>query len=283
MKKTNQEYLTYYSPEYIYIPYDNLELLKLRKDKVVLNNMIIGTTSDNKNIFSPVSGLVIGTKVSNYLNGERNSLVIENDFVDRRIKLNPFKEISKITKNEINELLIKHNLYQRITSKTTLIVKSNFKKDDLGDMAINYEYYEEILEAIDEVMDVYNIKTCYIVIPKGDYISYTSFNKYINAFPNICIVENDKKIKGDKCVTYSIESLLGVYRAIHLDYTLDSTYITICSSDTTIVKVKLYTSVKELLKALKISLASKNIYVNNTLIQSKDFIIDSSVRTITVK
>src|SRR5574344_2015097 len=101
MKKNVQEYLTYYSPEFIYIPYDELSLLKLRKDNKILYNTNIGLLNNGDSIFSPVSGKIIGTRKSKFLSGEKNSLVIENDFIDRREKLNPFIEISNIKKSDI--------------------------------------------------------------------------------------------------------------------------------------------------------------------------------------
>lgn len=284
MKKNIQEYLTYYSPEYIYIPFDNIENLKLRKDKIVLNNMLLGVLDNNSSIFSPVSGKVLGTKKSNYIDGEKNSLVIENDFIDKRDKLHPFVEISKIKKTDINLTLEKYGLYQKINSKTTLVVESKYdKKTDLGDMIINYESYEEVLEAIDELLNLYKMKVCYMCIPKEDLVSIAAYNKYINAFPNICIVHSSRKFKNDKCVFYSIEAVLAVYKAIHLDYMLDNTMITVSYPETVIVRVKLYTSLAELLKALKITYKGKKIYVNNTLVSSSDFIIDRRIKTICVK
>ena len=38
-------------------------------------------------------------------------------------------------------------------------------------MVINYESYEEILEAIDEFMDIFNMKTCYICMDRNDLYS----------------------------------------------------------------------------------------------------------------
>jgi len=284
MKKQVQEYLTFYSPEYIFIPFDETEKLKLRRDKVVLNNMILGYYNDETPIISPVSGKILGIKKSNYLDGERNSLVIENDFIDKRNKLNPFLDISNIKKTEINETLKKHGLYKKIDSKTTLVVESKYEKNDLCDTVINYESYEEILEAIDELLQVYNMKYCYICIPNEDDISNFAFNKYVNAFPNICIVNSKKKIKEDKCIFYSIEELLAVYRAIHLDYLLDNTMLTINDEkNTVIVRVKLYTSLSELLKTLKFSVKGKEIYVNDNKITEKDFIIDRNVRKVIIK
>ncbi len=285
MKKNVQEYLTYYSPEFIYIPYDELSLLKLRKDKKILYNTNIGLLNNGDSIFSPVSGKIIGTRKSKFLSGEKNSLVIENDFIDRREKLNPFIEISNIKKSDINKILESYGLYQKINSKIILVVESKYdKKIDLGDMVINYESYEEILEAIDELLDLYHIKTCYICIPKEDYISETAFNKYINAFPNMCIVHSKRKFKDSKCVFYSIEDVLAVFRAIHLNYLLDNTMITITKEDTTIVKVKIYTALTEILKALKITYKGMKIYANGILVDDVvNFVIDKNIRTITIK
>ena len=51
----------------------------------------------------------------------------------------------------------------KINSKTTLVVTSLYdKKYDLNDMVINYESYEEILEAIDEFMNKFNMKNCFL-------------------------------------------------------------------------------------------------------------------------
>jgi len=261
-----------------------MENLALRKDRVILNNMCLGTLEDGTSIYSPVSGKVLGLKKSNYLSGEKDSLVVENDFIDKREKLNPFIEMSKIKKSDINKVLEKYGLFQKINSKTTLVVESRYdKKLDLGDMIINYESYEEILEAIDELLTLYNIKVCYICLPREDYVSEAAFNKYINAFPNICIVNSSKKFKNNKCVFYNIEDVLAVYKAIHLDYLLDNTMVTITCPCTTVVRVKLYTSLSELLKALSISYKSKKIYVNDILINNADFIIDKNVRTIKIK
>lgn len=284
MKTKTYEYLTYYSPSFIYIPYDNIDTLNIRKDKKVFNNMHLGTRKDNSNIFSSVSGIIVGSKKMNYLDGTYDSLIIENDFIERRKKISPFKELSMLNKNEINDLLIKYGLYKRINSKTILIVKSTFSKKDYGDMVINYESYEEILESIDELLEVYKIKNCYIVIPNDDLVSRSAFNKYINAFPNICITNSDKKIKNNKSVIYSIEDVLAVNKAVHLDYLLDNTMITINSKDRIVVRVKLFSSLIEVLDALKIKYKNKKVYVNDKFIEDiSDFVITRNIKIVEIK
>ena len=285
MSKEIQKYITYLSPEFIYVPFDRMDLLHIKRSKLVQNNYYLGQNNDGKRLFSPVSGKIIGTREMSFLNKKSNTLVIENNFIDKREKLNPFKSISKLKKADIIESLAKYNLNKKINSKTTLVVTSLYnKKYDLGDMVINYESYEQILEAIDEFLDIFNMKNCYICIDKNDLYSITAYEKYINAFLNICIVHSNKKFKDSKCEFYSIEEILAIYRAIHLDYLYDNTIITIYNGETTVVKVKIYSELKELLNALKIPFRSKSIYVNDKKIDNlSSFVIDSSVRSVVIK
>ena len=284
MKKT-QEYITYLSPEFIYVPFDDHNLLTLDKSGKVYNNSCLGTKTNGDKIFSPVSGRIIGTKNCVYNDFFSSALVIENDFIDKRKELHYSKNINKIKKSEVIESLAKYGLNKKINSKTTLVVNSLYnKKYDLKDMVINVESYEEILEAIDEFLDIFNMKVCYICIDRNDLYSINAFEKYINAFMNICIVHSNKKFKDSTCVFYSIEEILAIHKAIHLDYMYDNTIITINANGPIIVKVKLYSSLKELLQALKITYRSKRVYVNNKLIAGvEDFVIDESVRSVVIK
>lgn len=284
MKKV-QEYITYLSPEFIYVPFDNIELLNIKSNKLVYNNTFLGTKADGSKIFSPVSGKIIGVKDMVYNNVNSKALVIENDFIDKREKLNPTRNMSKLKRSEIVESLEKYGLNKKINSKTTLVVNSLYdKNNDLKDMVINYESYEEILEAIDEFMEIFNMKTCYICVDRDDLISISAYEKYINAFLNICMVHSNKKFKDSTCVFYTVEEILAIYKAIHLDYMYDNTIITINNGTPTIVKVKLYTPLCELLKALKIDINNSCVFINGKKQENiLDFVIDSTVRSVIIK
>lgn len=286
MNKKFQEYLSYLSPEFIYIPFDKTELLKIKTSKLVLNNTFLGTMEDGKNIFSPVSGKIIGIKEMIFANKKSNCLVIENDFIDKREKLNPSRSISKVKKSELKDSLDKYGLNKKINSKTTLVVNSFYDKNkDLKDVVTNYESYEEILETIDEFMDIFNMKSCYICINKNDLVSINAYKKYINAFLNICIVNDTKKLKNDNCVFYGVEEILAIHKAVHQDYMYDNTIITIFDGkESTVVKVKLFTSLHELLKILKVATKGKKVYVNDIPVDdTKNFVIDSTIRSVVVK
>ena len=285
MAKEIQEYITYLSPEFIYVPFDSIDKLQLSKNKFVNHNTLLGERDNGKKIFSPVSGKVIGAKEMVYKRGKCKSLVIENDFIDKKEKLNPTRNLSKTKKSDIVESLKKYGLDNKINSKTTLVVNSLYDKNyDLKDMVINYECYEEILEAIDEFMSAFGMKNCYICVDRNDLYSIEAYNKYINAFLNICMVHSNKKFKDSTCVFYSVEEILAIHKAISLDYMYDNTILTINNGKPTIVKVKLYTSLVELLEALKIPYKAKKIYIDNNIIDNpSDFIIDASVRSVIVK
>ena len=49
MEKKIQEYITYLSPEFIYIPFDKRETLDLPKNGIVYFNTHLGVKEDNKN------------------------------------------------------------------------------------------------------------------------------------------------------------------------------------------------------------------------------------------
>ena len=263
MEKKVQEYISYLSPNFIFIPFDNMELLHIKKNKLVYNNMFLGETSTGKKLFSPVSGKIVGVKQMDYKGFTSNSLVIENDFIDKREKLNPTRNMNKTKKADI---------------------VASLEKYDLKDVVINHESYEEILEAIDEFLGIFNMKNCYICIDRDDLYSINAFEKYINAFLNICIVHSNKKFKDETCVFYTIEEILAIHKAIHLDYMYDNTIITINDGNPTIVKVKLFTPLFELFKALKIKYTGKDVLVDGEEIKDiKNFVIDSSVRSIIVK
>lgn len=284
MKKA-QQYITYLTPEFIYIPFDNQELLQLSKNMDVFHNGFLGKRSDGSNIFSPISGRIIGMKDTNYNGYSSKSLVIENNFIDKREFFNPTRNLSKTKKSDLIASLDKYGLSKKINSKTILVINSYYdKKYDLKDVVINYESYEEILEAIDEFLNLYNMKNAYICIDRNDLYSIDAYEKYINAFLNICIVHSNKKFKDAKCVFYNIEELLAIHKAIHLDYMYDNTIVTIYDNKPTIVKVKLYSCLGELLRALKITYRSKKVLVNNKEISNvNDFAIDASVRSIVIK
>lgn len=285
MAKEIQEYITYLSPEFIYVPFDSVDKLQLSKNKLVNHNTLLGERDNGKKIFSPVSGKVIGAKEMIYKSGKCKSLVIENDFIDKKERLNPTRNLSKTKKSDIVESLKKYGLDNKINSKTTLVVNSLYDKNyDLKDMVINYECYEEILEAIDEFMSAFGMKNCYICVDRNDLYSIEAYNKYINAFLNICMVHSNKKFKDSTYVFYNVEEILAIHKAISLDYMYDNTILTINNGKPTIVKVKLYTSLVELLEALKIAYKTKKIYVDNNIIDNpSDFIIDASVRSVIVK
>lgn len=285
MAKEVQEYITYLTPEFIYVPFDSVDKLIIPESKMVNHNTLLGERENGNKIFSPVSGKIVGTNNMSYKDGNKNSLIIENDFIDKKERLNPTRNLSKTKKSDIVESLKKYGLLNKINSKTTLVVNSLYDKNyDLKDMVINYECYEEILEAIDEFMNAFGMKNCYICVSRDDLNSIEAYNKYINAFLNICMVHSNRKFKDSTCVFYSVEEILAIHKAISLDYMYDNTILTINNGKPIIVKVKLYTSLIELLEALKIAYKTKIIYVDNIKIDNpSNYIIDSSIRSIIVK
>ena len=143
MAKEIQEYITYLSPEFIYVPFDSIDKLQLSKNKFVNHNTLLGERDNGKKIFSPVSGKVIGAKEMVYKSGKCKSLVIENDFIDKKEKLNPTRNLSKTKKSDIVESLKKYGSDNKINSKTTLVVNSLYDKNiGAGNLSVLYKMFD---------------------------------------------------------------------------------------------------------------------------------------------
>lgn len=289
MKKNIQECLTYITPKFVFIPFDEVGLLRIKKNKVVFNNMFLGNRKNGEYIYSPVSGNIIGMKDMRTIDGMCKALVIENDFIDRKEKINvckSYNNLLKLKKSEVNDILVKYNFDKKFGNKKNLLVSSTYNKNnDLGDMVLNYEEYEVILETIDFLMEKYNIKNAYINIPKEDLYSDFAYNKYINAFDNICTINNTKKLKVQDMICLTVMDVFDIYKAICKNYYNEDMFVTIYeNSNSIILKIKEYTSLIELFNDFKVSYKGKNVFVNDVLIDNIDlFIITKKVKSIVIK
>ena len=92
----------YLNPEYVYIPIEDGFKITVREGDRVLKESVI-MKSDNREIYSPISGTIIGKTSSLLLNNQKvSSLVIENDYKEEVKKLKGVKRhISDYSKKEL--------------------------------------------------------------------------------------------------------------------------------------------------------------------------------------
>ena len=150
---------------------------------------------------SSVSGTIVGIDKKYISNGKLvDCLVIENDFKEKYSnKIGKKKDITKYSKESFIYMLQNNGVtsmddkdypvfmnYDTDKKINYLIVKG-LDSDILAssDGALIYNYTQEILEAIDAIMEIMGIEKSYIAINENNSIVIKKILKYINTYPNI--------------------------------------------------------------------------------------------------
>ena len=252
--------------DYIYLPYSEEAINSNISKEVFKCDKIGGYTS-------PVSGLALGFTKINSLEGEKDVLVIENDFKDKikqRVPAN--KDIYKVSDNYIKSCV---NLL-----KKTFALKIHYRNNyDLRDSCILKDYTREILETLNLIDIVYKDADVKIILDKSDFSSYQTLFNFLGTYPNIQ-VELSSKNKDYEEV--SILEVLDIYYKIKNSVQRDFTYITVKTKRTIdIVKVKKYSNLKEVLEFLNVM--SSNIIINSEKkIINSNFFLDDKIYQISV-
>lgn len=154
-------------------------------------------------LLSTVSGTVVGFKEKYISNANLvECIVIENDFKEKYLdKVGKKKDITKYSKEEFIYMLahlgitgmggsdfptyIKYNTDKHL--KYLLVNGTECEIYASADSALMYNHPEEILEAIDAIMEIMSIEYAYIAIKETNTKVIKQFLKYINTYPNIKI------------------------------------------------------------------------------------------------
>ncbi len=188
------------NPNKVYVPLINSNVkceCVVKKGKKVKKGTILGIRKDiDFPILSPVSGTVTGFKKCLYLNNEKvECVVISNNKKEQVVKKTLVKDITKYTKEEYITLLKNCGVTGMGGSNFPTFLKY---KPDLNFLVVNAvecEPYitsdlmlvklkaEILLETIDAIMKINNIKACFIGYKKNN----NAFLKYISKYPNIIL------------------------------------------------------------------------------------------------
>lgn len=200
----------YNKPTYVYIPLisqnDNNVTLLVKKGDYVYKGSIIARRKGNFRIpiHSSVSGTVVGVDEKYYLNGKTEKcIVIENDYKEKYQDNKGVKRnLNKYTKEEFIEILKECGVvglggagfptYVKYSEKKkidTLIVNAVESEPFItADYALAIEKCEEILEAIDAIMDINQIKEAFIAVKKTNIELIQVFNNFIGTYLKIKLV-----------------------------------------------------------------------------------------------
>lgn len=278
----------YNKPKKVYIPLVNgkdrdVTVLCKKGDIVSIGDMIAKTKGDLRvPILASISGKIVDINEMSYLDGKSvKCIVIENNYDG---ELNNKQINKKYTKKEFIDKLQEKGIvgmsgtsfptYAKYNTKykiNTLIVNAvECEPYITSDFVLAINYCEEILESIDMIMEINDIKECIIAIKKDNDTLKKVFDSYLGTYPNIKIktvpsfypigyerllVKYLKKViyknipleKG--IVVNNVSTIFAIYNALKLDNPLTQRIITITGlvDNPLNVLVKIGTPIKEVL------------------------------------
>lgn len=192
----------------IYIPLETALGVTYKKivsvgDYVCIGSPLATSTSSEEVLSSSISGVVVGFE-KKYISTAKlvECIVIENDFKEKYLnKVGTKNDITKYTQDEFIFLLQQGGIvgmsgsgfptyikYDKTKNLKYLIVDgAECEAYASADSAIMYNHPEEILEAIDAIMEIMHFEYAYIAINEKNDKVIKKFLKYINTYPNIKI------------------------------------------------------------------------------------------------
>lgn len=205
--KINYDIEMYIKPETIYVPLENKNGITYKHlvkegDYIHKGDVVAINEEINFPIHSSVSGYATFGTNKIIGNGKKiKCVVVKNDFKEKYKKSKMIKkEISTYTKQDFIEALkengisglggsdfptfIKYDIYD---AKCLLINAVECEPFISCDKAVIHNYAEQILEAIDSILEIMKIPKAIIVIKETNKDSINMINKHIGTYPNIKI------------------------------------------------------------------------------------------------
>ena len=300
----NQKKTNYLNPDFVYVPYKKgFELNIKTKEKVLKESILL--SKDGKNIYSPISGTVLGAQ-EQLINKEKvYSIVIENDFKEKVEKITPAnKQINNYSKEEFNKLIMQYNaLNKKIDGNIILISGIDFEIYEATLKHIISKYSTELLETIDAIYDIFKCNKCYFAINNNDSEIIEKLIYQIGTYPNIelklmpdlypvghkDILIEELNLKNTNNIIYlTVEDIIAIYNVLRKKRPITEKLVTITGDAIDkgkVINVKLGTALKDILNNnFKIINKDYKIVVNGLLsgyeVDSEFIVITKDIRSI---
>ena len=264
--KTSDNIINYLSPDYVYIPYDKKYKLNIKINDEVLKEDIL-LSSEDKYIYSPISGTITGAKMMLINKENIPSIIIENNYKEKVKKITPaIKNINKITQRDFNASILKYNaLDYELKGKTILINGIDLEPYEETYKTIIDKYSTELLETIDAIYDIFKCNKCIFVIKNNDDETIEKLVYRIGTYPNIKlqlmpdlypistknILTNKLNLPKKKLIYLTVEEVLAIYNVLKKKRPITEKIVTISGdaiSKPKILNVKIGTTLKDILE-----------------------------------
>lgn len=249
---------TFYIPMVVNNSLECTSLVKVG-DRVKRNSPLIKSNEIDYTILSPLNGIVKEIGKYTYLNGSKvDTIVIEKK--GRETQLKAVDEFDSITKEEFLDVLKKYNVigmsgtgitehikYDAILS--TLIVNAvECEPYITSDYMVSKLKYKEIVEVINHIIKINNIRSCYIAINEKHTDLIDLYSEYTEKYSKINIVvvkdvypygwekllvkdilnlDYDKYPQEKGIIVNSISTIYSIYEVLKYKSVIDKRIITI--------------------------------------------------------
>lgn len=299
--KCNKEVKEFLNPDYIYIPfYNNYELLIKNHDKVTMNDKLL--QKDDNIYYSTVSGTIVG--ITNMLVDNKNMkcIVIENDFMENDKITNCIKNITNISKKDLITKIKRLNAFNgNLNGNILLISGIDYEPYEESLSKLLYKYTEDILECIDALIKILNIKKCVLVIKNTDTTNVNNLLNQIGTYPNIELkLVPDVYPLGKKEVIcnelfphlepiyLTINDVYNIYNILRKNKPVNNHYVTFSGDKLTkskVINCKIGTNIKEIIdKEFKIKDDNYHLVINGLLsgyeVNDLNTIITQNIRSV---
>ncbi len=301
--------LNYLNPDYIYIPIEEGFSINVKSNTNIYKEDIL-LKSDDKLIYSPISGKVLGkTSSMSDNNTVIPCVVVENDFREKiKKKKSTEKYINEYSCEDALKLIYKYNACDRdidINAKTLLVNGIDSDPFEKTSSHIIDLYSSKILEAIDALSIILNVDTTILAINNHDTNNVINLSNNIGTYPNIALklvpdiyplsfqnilIKNilTKKQIGAGVIYLTVQDIYNIYNVLKRKKPITEKLVTISGNaieSPIVVNVKIGTSMADLIKNC-CHIIDKNYYVitngliaGNTL-TSLNNIVTSDTRSI---
>lgn len=194
------------SPNFVYIPLynrgDDNTTVFIKKNDYVYKNQLIAKVKGKYAIpiFSSVSGVVSDIIPENTIHGKLKCAVIKNDFKELEEERN---RVEIKTKEEFIKLLYDCGVvglgggayptylkYKQAKNIETLIVNCVEGEPYVtSDYMIVNNYIQDVLETLDKIMNIFDIKECFIAILVASDALKEKIKSHLGTYPKIKLIE----------------------------------------------------------------------------------------------
>lgn len=283
----------YLNPDYIYIPLKKGFELNIKDGDNIFKEDIL-LSSNQQNVYSPISGKVLGKTDSTKLNNLNiECIVIENDFKEKvNKKKGSIKYINEYSKKEMLELIKKYNACDKnlnVNCKTILINGIDSDPFEKTYSFIINTFGSKILETIDALTTILDVENTILAIKNSDSENVINLTNNIGTYPNInlklmpdiypigyesVLVNNilNKKQISEGYLYLSVEDVYNIYNVLKRKKPITEKLITISGNaieKTVVVNAKIGTSMNDLIKNCCEITNEKYYVVINGLIAGK--------------